>query len=84
MVVKNRDEIKNIAGQVLTDNSKNFHWLNKKLDLDRRMNELERPVLKNQMKKFLKKENQCQNAACEQKTTSEKSKFGSNKILGLE
>ena len=37
-------------------------------------------------KKNLKKktENQCQNAACEQKTTSEKGKFDSNKIPGLE
>ena len=24
------DEVKNIAGQVLTYNSKSFHWLNKK------------------------------------------------------
>ena len=29
-------------------------------------------------------ENQCQNAACEQKTTSEKSKMGSSKKLVLE
>ena len=33
----------------------------------------------------MKTENQCQNAACEQKkTTSQKWKFGSNKKLGLE
>ena len=30
------------------------------------------------------KQNQCQNAACEQKTTSEKGKIGSNKKLGIE
>ena len=24
------DEVKNIAGQVLTYNSKNFHWMNRK------------------------------------------------------
>ena len=35
------------------------------------------------MIKTKKKQNQCQNAACEQKT-SEKWKFGSNKKLGLE
>ena len=31
-----------------------------------------------------KTENQCENAACEQKTTSEKLKINSNKTLGLE
>ena len=31
---------KNIAGQVLTYNSKNFHWLNKNVDLERTMNGL--------------------------------------------
>ena len=31
-----------------------------------------------------KSKNQCQNAACDQKTTSEKWKFNSNKKLGLE
>ena len=36
---------KNIAAQVLTYNSKNFHWLNKKLDLERTMSELEKPFL---------------------------------------
>ena len=39
---------------------------------------------KSQIKKFKKAENQCQNAACEQTTTSEKKTFGSNKKLGLE
>ena len=32
----------------------------------------------------MKTENQCQNAACEQKTTSQKWKFVSNKKLGIE
>ena len=45
------------------------------------MSELGKPFLIKQIK-FLK--SQCQNAACEQKTTSEKWKFGSNKKLGLE
>ena len=40
------DEVKNIAGQVLTYNSKNFHWLNRKLDLERTMNGLEKPFTK--------------------------------------
>ena len=31
-----------------------------------------------------KKQYQCQNGACEQKTTNEKRNFGSNKKLGLE
>ena len=47
------------------------------------MSELRKPFLKNQIKKRKKKtENQCQNAACEQKkTTSEKLKFDSNKKI---
>ena len=41
------DEVKkNIAGQVLTYNSKNFHWLNRKLDLELTMNGLEKPFRK--------------------------------------
>ena len=40
------DEIKNIAGQVLTYNSKNFHWLNRKLGLERTMNGLGKPLRK--------------------------------------
>ena len=40
------------AGQVLTYNSKNFHWLNKQLVLERKMSELGKSFLKNnQMKK---------------------------------
>ena len=40
---------------------------------------------KNQIKEIRKKtENQCQNAACEEKTTNEKFKFNSNKKIGLE
>ena len=34
------DKTKNIAGQVLTYNSKNFHCPNRKLDLERTMNGL--------------------------------------------
>ena len=45
---KNHDEEikKNIAGQVLTYNSKNFHWLNRQLDLERTMNGLGKPFRK--------------------------------------
>ena len=44
---KNRDdEIKNIAGQVLTYNSKNFHWLNEKVDLEQTTGELGKLFLK--------------------------------------
>ena len=38
---------KNIAGQVLTYNSKNFHRLNRKLDQKRTMNGLGKPFRKN-------------------------------------
>ena len=55
------DEIKNIARQVLTYNSKNFHGLNKKLDLERTMSELRKPFLKKSDKKT---ENKYQNATC--------------------
>ena len=37
---------KSIAGQVLTYNSKNFHRLNKKLDLKRPMGKFEKPFLR--------------------------------------
>ena len=83
---KNHDnEIKNIAGQVLTYNSKNFHWLNnKRLITDYEW--IGKTISKkNQIKNFKKKtKNWCQNAACEQDTTSQKWKFGSHKKLGLE
>ena len=82
---KNRDDFasqKNIAGQVLTYNSKSFHWLQRKLDLEGTRTEFGKPFLKNQIKE--KTENQCLNAASETKTTSEKCKFDSNKKLGLE
>ena len=37
---------KNIAGQVLTYNSKNFHWQNRKLDQERTMNGFWKPFRK--------------------------------------
>ena len=58
---------KNIAGQVLTYNSKNFHWLNRKLDLERTMNGLEKPFRKKSYSKNWKNsKNQSEIAACEQ------------------
>ena len=75
---KNHDEIKkNIAGQVQTYNSKNFHWLNRKLDLERAMNRLGKPFRKKIRSKKLKK----QKKSCEQTTTSEKANFCSNTVF---
>ena len=45
--------LKKIAGQVLTYNSKNFHWVNKQLDPERTMSEMENHFQRNQ--KNLKK-----------------------------
>ena len=78
------DEIKNIAGQVLTYNSKNFHWLNRKLDLERTMNGLEKPFRKKSDPKNRKNsKNQSEIAACEQKTTTDKANFCSNTVFSL-
>ena len=43
------------SGQVLTHNSKNFHWLTRKLDLERTMNGLEKPFRKKSDPKNRKK-----------------------------
>ena len=48
------------------------------------MSELEKPFRTKSDQKIKRKQNQCQNAACEQKTTSEKWQFVSNQKLGLE
>ena len=75
---------KNIAGQ-LTYKSKKLHWLNRKTRPRMDYEWIEKTILKKSDKKNKKKtENQCQNAALKQKTTSEKWKFNSNKTLGLE
>ena len=67
---------KNIAGQVLTYNSKNFHWLNRKLDLERTMNVLQKPIRKKSNPNNWKSSKiQIEIAACEQKTTSKKANF---------
>ena len=82
---KNRDdEIKNIAGQVLTYNSKNFHRLNRKLDLQRTMNGLGKPFRKkSDPKKRKNSKNQSEIAACEQKTSSEKANLCSYTVFSL-
>ena len=80
------DELKNIAGQVLTYNSKNFHWLNRKLDLERTMNGLGKPLRKKSDPKTRKRnsKSQSQIAACEQKKTNgEKANFCSNTVFSL-
>ena len=77
---------KNIAGQVLvlTYNSKNFHWLNKKLDLEQAMNGLGKPFRKkSNSKNWKKRKNQSEIAACELKTTSKKANFCSNTVFSL-
>ena len=75
---------KNIAGQVLTYNSKNFHWLNRKLNLERTINRLWKPFRKKSDPKNRKNcKNQSEIAACEQKTTSEKANFCSNTVFSL-
>ena len=84
--VKTSYKNKNIAGQVLTYNSQNFHWLNRKTRPRMNCEWIEQPFFKkSEQKNKNQTENQRQNAACEQKkTTSEKRKFKSNKKLGLE
>ena len=77
------DETKNIAGQVLTYNSKNSHWLNKKLDLAWTMNGLGKPFRKSDPKNRKKSKNQSEIATCEQKTTSENANFCSNAVFSL-
>ena len=47
------------------------------------MSELRKPFLKKSDKKIRKKQNQCQNAACEQKTITEKPNFCSNTVFSL-
>ena len=84
VVTKILTKQKNIAGQVLTYNSEHFHWLNRKLDLERTMNGLEKPFRKKSDPKNQKNsKNQSKIDACEQKTTSEKAKFCSNTVFSL-
>ena len=75
---------KNIAGQVLTYNPKNFHWLNRKLNLEWTINGLGKPFRKkSDPKNWKNSKNQSEIAACEEKTTSEKANFCSNTVFLL-
>ena len=75
---------KNIAGQVLTYNSKNFHWLNRKLDVERTMIGLRKPFRKKSDPKNRKNsKNQSEIAACEQKTTSQNEILFKHRFLTL-
>ena len=72
---------KNIAGNVLTYNSKYFHWLNKKTRpwiLDRKNHWKKIPVETQKTVKIKRG-----NAACEQKTTREKAHFSSYNVFFL-
>ena len=71
------NKFKNIAGQVLTYNSKDFHWLNKKLDPERTINGLEKPFRKKSKKKI--------KVSCRiwTKTTSEKANYCSKTVFLL-
>ena len=79
------DEIKNIAGQVLTYNSKNFHWLNRKTRPRMDYEWIEKTILKKSDQKIRKKKQKInvKMPHVNKKTTSEW-KFNSNKKLGLE
>ena len=80
------DEVKNIAGQVLTYNSKNFHWLNRKTRPRMDYEWIEKTILKKSDQKIRKKKQKInvKMPHVNKKTTSEKGKFNSNKKLGIE
>ena len=76
-------ETKDIAGLVLTYNSKKLHWI-KKLHLERTLTGSENPSRKKSHKKNRKTViNQSQNSTCEQKTTNKKMNFCSNNFHTL-
>ena len=73
---------KNIAGQVQTYNSKNFHWLNRKTRPRTDYEWIGKTIYKKSDPKNRKNsKNQSEIAACEQKTTSEKANFCSNTVF---
>ena len=55
-VIDGDDELKNIKEKVLAYNSKNFKWINKKLDLERTMSEFGKPFQKQKSDKKNKKQ----------------------------
>ena len=77
---------KNIAGQVLTYNSKNFHWLNRNTRPRMDYEWIEKTIFKKSDQKIRKKnkKNNVKMPHVNKKTTSEKRKFNSNKKPGLE
>ena len=75
--------LKNIAGQVLTYNS-NFHWQNKKLDIERTMSDLGNPFLKKADQKSKKKQKINVKIPHVNIKTTRNEKLGSNKKLDLE
>ena len=66
---------KNIAGQVLTYNSKNFHWLNRKTRPGMDYEWIEKTILKKIRSKIRKKQKNVKMPHMNKKTTSEKWKF---------
>ena len=82
-IIDGDDELKNIAGQVLTYNSKNFHWLNRKTRPRMDYEWIEKTIFKKSDQKNKKKIN-AKMPHVNKKTTSEKWKFNSNKKRGLE
>ena len=77
---------KNIAGQVLTYNSKNFHWLNRNTRPRMDYEWIEKTIFKKSDQKIrkTKQKNNVKMPHVNKKTTSEKRKFNSNKKPGLE
>ena len=85
-IIDGDDELKNIAGQVLTNNSKNFHWLNKKLELERTMNELGKPFRAKQSDPKNQKNSKkikVKLPHANKKTTSDRANFCSNTVFSL-
>ena len=63
-------------------NSKNFHWLKKKLDLEWTMYKLGKTIKTKSFQKSKNSKNQCQNDACGLKP-QERLKFRSNTVFSL-
>ena len=68
-------DLKKLSGQALTENSNSFGWL---IKIQWAANELGNPIAKKNQTEN-RAENQSRNAACEQKSSSEKRKFDSHK-----
>ena len=75
---------KKMAGQVLTYNSKNLHWLNRKPRPRMDLKWIEKTISKSDQKNQKKQKINVKMPHVNKKTTSEKWNFNSNKKLGLE